>query len=67
MKDRKKEEVKNVSPVDSRKAVIRHLLAIAEHTLKRSDNIEEQAEALECKRLLEARLDKLDEQMSVAA
>lgn len=54
--------------VESRKAVIRHLLAVAELTIKRSNNTEEQSEALECKRFLEGRLQKLDEeQKSLAA
>jgi hypothetical protein len=67
MKDGKKKSVFQASPLESRKSVVRHFLAIAEHTLKRSNNIEEQSEALEMKRFLEGRMNQLEDQALQAA
>jgi hypothetical protein len=46
----------NPNPSDKRVAVLEQLINVAEFTLKRSSDTEEQSEALECKKILQERL-----------
>lgn len=56
MKQKKNEP----TAVSRRIKVVQHLLNNAEHTLKHSEDIEQQCEALECKKLLTKRLEEIE-------
>jgi len=66
VKDRKAKSVENPT-VQNRRRFIEELLAVANFTITRSNNTDEQAEALDWKRSLEGRLRELDEQKALAA
>lgn len=53
--------------VEKRKKVVEHLLTIANHTLKTSNDSDAQAEAVACKRLLEDRMREIEQQPALAA